>query len=158
MTAVLGGDEAAVLAAIAEPGSPRPTSTARGRSWPAARSSSSPRSRPAAGGARLRPLRVAGAFHTGHMAPAVDALARGGRRHHGQGPGDHAAVQPRRRGGHLGADFVDRIVDQVANPVRWDPCMATMTDLGVTAMIELPPGGTLTGIAKRALPGVELSP
>jgi [acyl-carrier-protein] S-malonyltransferase len=51
---------------------------------------------------------------------------------------------------------VERIVHQVANPVRWDLCMATMSDINVTALIELVPGGTLTGMAKRALPGVEL--
>jgi [acyl-carrier-protein] S-malonyltransferase len=55
-----------------------------------------------------------------------------------------------------GADWLDRIVSQVANPVRWDQCMATMSAIGVTALIELAPGGTLTGIAKRALPGIEL--
>ncbi len=55
-----------------------------------------------------------------------------------------------------GPNWVDRIVNQVANPVRWDLCMATMSDIGVTALIELLPGGTLTAMAKRALPGVEL--
>jgi [acyl-carrier-protein] S-malonyltransferase len=55
-----------------------------------------------------------------------------------------------------GPDWVDRIVNQVANPVRWDLCMATMSGISVTAMVELLPGGTLTGLAKRALPGVEL--
>ena len=44
---------------------------------------------------------------------------------------------------------------QVSNPVRWDLCMQTFADLGVTGLIELPPAGTLTGLAKRALPGVE---
>ena len=48
-----------------------------------------------------------------------------------------------------------RIVGQIANPVRWDLCMETMEDLGVTGMLEMPPAGTLTGIAKRALKGVE---
>ena len=48
-----------------------------------------------------------------------------------------------------------RIVSQVANPVRWDLCMETMADLGVTGILEMPPAGTLTGIAKRALKGVE---
>ena len=33
--------------------------------------------------------------------------------------------------------------------------METMADLGVTGMLEMPPAGTLTGIAKRALKGVE---
>jgi [acyl-carrier-protein] S-malonyltransferase len=55
-----------------------------------------------------------------------------------------------------GPAWVERIVHQVANPVRWDLCMATMSDINVTALIELLPGGTLTGMAKRALPGVEL--
>jgi [acyl-carrier-protein] S-malonyltransferase len=38
--------------------------------------------------------------------------------------------------------------------VRWDLCQQTMANLGVTAIIELPPAGTLTGLARRALPGV----
>jgi [acyl-carrier-protein] S-malonyltransferase len=56
---------------------------------------------------------------------------------------------------HSGREVLTRLVTQVSSPVRWDLCMATMADLGVTAMIELPPGGTLTGLAKRALPGIE---
>jgi [acyl-carrier-protein] S-malonyltransferase len=55
-----------------------------------------------------------------------------------------------------GRDFVDRLAEQVSTPVRWDSCMETMTDLGVTAMIELPPAGTLAGIARRGLPGVQV--
>jgi [acyl-carrier-protein] S-malonyltransferase len=49
-----------------------------------------------------------------------------------------------------------RLVGQVASPVRWDLCMAAMADLGVTGLLEMPPAGTLTGIAKRNLKGVEL--
>src|SRR5262249_35945347 len=46
------------------------------------------------------------------------------------------------------------IVTQVSAPVRWDRCQQTMASLGVTTLIELPPAGTLTGLARRALPGV----
>ena len=53
-----------------------------------------------------------------------------------------------------GKEWLERIIAQVAAPVRWDLCMRTMADLGVTAIIELPPAGTLTGLARRALPGV----
>src|SRR5438552_1683549 len=53
-----------------------------------------------------------------------------------------------------GKEWLERIVAQVAAPVRWDLCMRTMADLGVTALIELPPAGTLTGLARRVLPGV----
>jgi [acyl-carrier-protein] S-malonyltransferase len=56
---------------------------------------------------------------------------------------------------HEGADVLARIVGQIASPVRWDLCMDTMLDLGVTGFLEMPPAGTLTGIAKRALKGVE---
>ncbi len=54
-----------------------------------------------------------------------------------------------------GREVLDRIVGQIANPVRWDLCLETMTDSGVTGVLEMPPAGTLTGIAKRALKGVE---
>ncbi len=62
------------------------------------------------------------------------------------------------RDGHVvrdGQEVLDRIVGQIASPVRWDLCLGAMTELGVTGVLELPPAGTLTGIAKRALPGVE---
>jgi [acyl-carrier-protein] S-malonyltransferase len=55
-----------------------------------------------------------------------------------------------------GRDVLERLVAQVSNPVRWDLCMERFTDLGVTAILELPPAGTLVGLAKRALKGVEL--
>jgi [acyl-carrier-protein] S-malonyltransferase len=53
-----------------------------------------------------------------------------------------------------GRDYVARLVEQVSSPVRWDSCMSTMRDLGVTGIIELPPAGTLVGLAKRELKGV----
>lgn len=104
--------------------------------------------------ARLIPLSVAGAFHTVHMATAVDRLREAAA---GITPGDPSAVLLSNADGAVvtsGAEFVERLINQVANPVRWDACMATMAAQGVTAMIELLPGGTLTGLAKRALRGV----
>ncbi|WP_433241583.1 ACP S-malonyltransferase [Streptosporangium sp. CA-135522] len=104
--------------------------------------------------ARLIPLSVAGAFHTVHMAPAVDHLREVAA---GVTPGDPSVTLLSNADGAVvtsGAEFVERLINQVANPVRWDACMATMSDRGVTAMIELLPGGTLTGLAKRALRGV----
>ena len=55
-----------------------------------------------------------------------------------------------------GTDWLERIIAQVSMPVRWDKCMQQMSQLGATALIELPPAGTLTGLARRALPGVQL--
>jgi [acyl-carrier-protein] S-malonyltransferase len=99
-------------------------------------------------------LKVAGAFHTHHMAPAVDVLAKAAAE---LTPADPRITYVSNKDGRTvstGAEVVSRLVGQVANPVRWDLCMETFKELGVTALIELCPGGTLTGLAKRALPGV----
>ncbi|MFD4480488.1 ACP S-malonyltransferase [Streptomyces sp. NPDC058471] len=103
---------------------------------------------------RVVPLKVAGAFHTHHMAPAVAALEEAAK---ALDPADPTLTYISNRDGlavATGSDVLSRLVGQVANPVRWDLCMETFKDLGATAMIELCPGGTLTGLAKRALPGV----
>ncbi|MEV5846803.1 ACP S-malonyltransferase [Streptomyces sp. NPDC051985] len=100
-------------------------------------------------------LKVAGAFHTHHMGPAVDALAEAAKE---LSPADPKLTYVSNKDGRTvasGGEVVDRLVGQVANPVRWDLCMETFQELGVTALLELCPGGTLTGLAKRALPGVK---
>ncbi|WP_328721937.1 ACP S-malonyltransferase [Streptomyces sp. NBC_00247] len=103
---------------------------------------------------RVVPLKVAGAFHTHHMAPAVERLREAAR---GLEIADPTVTYVSNADGKTvatGAEVVERLVGQVANPVRWDLCMETFQQLGVTALIEACPGGTLTGLAKRALPGV----
>ncbi|MFG2438492.1 ACP S-malonyltransferase [Streptomyces sp. NPDC048508] len=103
---------------------------------------------------RVVALKVAGAFHTEHMAPAVEALAKAAQ---DLTPADPRVTYVSNRDGKAvatGAEVVERLVGQVANPVRWDLCMETFKALGATALIEVCPGGTLTGLAKRALPGV----
>ena len=109
-------------------------------------------------GARVRPLAVAGAFHTAYMQPAQDRLGDYARTLDVQDPrptllsnADGAAVT-------TGTELLARLVGQVTRPVRWDLCMEAMTARGVTTIVELAPGGTLTGLAKRAMKGVELVP
>lgn len=106
-------------------------------------------------GARLTSLPVAGAFHTEHMVPAVQAVA-----HLARAVSTHDPRTPviSNRDGHLVQDgrvLVSRLVEQISTPVRWDLCMETMADLGVTGVLEVPPAGTLTGLIRRTLPGVE---
>ncbi|MFJ2819242.1 ACP S-malonyltransferase [Streptomyces sp. NPDC091279] len=103
---------------------------------------------------RVVALKVAGAFHTVHMAPAVAALEQAAKE---LTPADPSFTYVSNRDGQTvatGAEVLERLVGQVANPVRWDLCMETFKQLGVSALIEVCPGGTLTGLAKRALPGV----
>jgi [acyl-carrier-protein] S-malonyltransferase len=99
-------------------------------------------------------LKVAGAFHTHHMAPAVSVLEEAAQ---ALTPADPTAPYVSNKDGRTvatGAEVLERLVGQVANPVRWDLCMETFKELGATAIIEAAPGGTLTGLAKRALPDV----
>ncbi len=157
MIAVLGGEEATVLAAIADDGLTPANINGAGQivaGGTLAQLEAFAASPPA--GARLRPLRVAGAFHTGHMAPAVEALARAAAGIVAKDPA--ITLLSNADGGVVtsGLNWVERVVAQVAASVRWDLCMATMSDMGVSALIELPPAGTLAGMARRALPGVEI--
>ncbi|MCL8013340.1 ACP S-malonyltransferase [Streptomyces sp. AS02] len=104
---------------------------------------------------KVVPLKVAGAFHTHHMGPAVEKLAEAAKE---LVPGDPKLTYVSNKDGRAvatGTEVLERLVGQVANPVRWDLCMETFKELGVTALIEVCPGGTLTGLAKRALPGVK---
>ncbi len=106
--------------------------------------------------ARVIALPVAGAFHTLHMQPAVAALQALA---DSLSPVDPTLPLVSNADGRPvtdGTEVLRRLVAQVSSPVRWDLCMQTFADLGVTGLIELPPAGTLAGLAKRALPGVEL--
>jgi len=158
MTAVLGGDEADVLAVIEKHGlTPANVNgadqiVAAGTMDQLAAFAADPPAR-----ARLIPLSVAGAFHTRHMAPAVDDLRVAAAKVTVGDP--YLALLSNRDGAAVrtGADWMERIVTQISAPVRWDKCMQAMTGLGVSAIIELPPAGTLTGLARRALPGVQLA-
>ncbi|MFF0432315.1 ACP S-malonyltransferase [Streptomyces sp. NPDC004327] len=99
-------------------------------------------------------LKVAGAFHTHHMAPAVSKLEAAAAELSPAAPTTRYVSNKDGRVVTEGAEVIARLVGQVANPVRWDLCMETFLELGVTGLIEVCPGGTLTGLAKRAMRGV----
>jgi len=156
MSAVLGGDPVEVLAAIAAAGLTPANNNGAGQIVAAGTLDQiqvlvdAPPTK-----ARVIPLKVAGAFHTEHMAPAVADLAAAATRlatHRANVP-----VVSNRDGAVVddGAEVLSRLVSQVSNPVRWDLCMERLAELGVTGLIELPPSGTLVGLAKRGLKGVQ---
>ena len=103
---------------------------------------------------RVVPLQVAGAFHTRYMAPAVDALGAAAAATTAQDPA--LTLWSNRDGAVVtdGRDALDRLVAQVASTVRWDLCMDSFAEHGVTGIVELAPAGTLVGLAKRALRGI----
>jgi [acyl-carrier-protein] S-malonyltransferase len=154
MSAVLGGDEAAVLARLENLDLTPANFNGGGQlvaagSLPAlAELADTP-----VASTRVIPLQVAGAFHTRYMAPAVDALREAAAKVEATDPGltlwtnsDGSVVTEGRRA-------LDLLVAQVASPVRWDLCMAAFGAAGVTGIIEFAPAGTLTGLVKRGLRG-----
>ncbi|MEO5981405.1 MAG: ACP S-malonyltransferase [Pedococcus sp.] len=155
MSAVLGGDPAEVSAVLERHGLTAANANGAGQTVAAgtldqlAALTADPPAK-----ARVIALQVAGAFHTHHMAPAVDAL---GRLTAGFGVSDPGVTLLSNRDGDAvttGSEVLSRLVQQVSNPVRWDLCMRTMVEQGVTTLIELCPAGTLVGLAKRGMPGV----
>ena len=156
MTAVLGGDRDEVLAKLAEHGLTAANDNGPGQIVAAgtveelAALAADPPAK-----ARLIPLSVAGAFHTKHMEPAVQTLAGYARSITTHDPRSRLISNRDGQIVHDGRDVLRRLVQQVNAPVRWDLCMQTMADLQVTGILEMTPAGTLTGIAKRALKGVE---
>jgi [acyl-carrier-protein] S-malonyltransferase len=106
-------------------------------------------------GARARALAVAGAFHTSYMQPAVEPLRALVASTHTHDPA--VTIISNKEGARVstGREFMDRIVSQIANPVRWDLCMSTLKSMGVTGVIELASAGTLVGLLKRAEPSIE---
>lgn len=150
MTALLGGDREEILASLAQHGLTAANDNGPGQIVAAgtleqlAALADAPPAK-----ARLMPLSVAGAFHTDHMQPAVGHLAALARSVSTHDP--RTAVISNRDGQvvHNGREVLARLVGQIAAPVRWDLCMDAMLDLGVTGILEMPPAGTLTGIARR---------
>lgn len=155
MSAVLGGDAAVVVAKAEEHGLTPANMNGAGQIVVAGtlEQLDAFAADPPEGG-RVRPLVVAGAFHTVHMQPAVGAL--------GEFANALATAEPQTillsnaNGSAVssGSEALRGLIGQVSNPVRWDLCMEMMTSIGVTGLLELAPGGTLVGLAKRAMPGV----
>ncbi len=154
MAAVLGGDEQEVLARLEELGLVPANRNGAGQIVAAGpRPALDELAENPPGTAKVRKLAVAGAFHTGYMAPAEEAVRARAAQVVTHDPSlpllsnkDGAVVTE-------GTEVLSRLVSQVTSPVRWDVCQATLVEKGVTGSVELPPAGALTGLAKRAMKG-----
>ncbi len=104
--------------------------------------------------ARVRQLATAGAFHTHYMGSALDGYAAAAAGVGASEPTTTLLSNVDGRPVASAADAMDKLVAQLTRPVRWDLCMRTIAELGTIAIVEFPPAGTLTGIAKRELRGV----
>jgi [acyl-carrier-protein] S-malonyltransferase len=156
MSAVLGGDRTEVLATIASLKLVAANDNGAGQIVAAGdlQALEALNENPPVG-SRVRALAVAGAFHTQFMQAAVEPLRT---------LATTVTIHPvsiqvvSNKDGQVvtdGAEVLNRIVNQIANPVRWDLCMETLKSLGVTGVIELPPAGTLVGLLKRAASEIE---
>jgi [acyl-carrier-protein] S-malonyltransferase len=153
MAAVLGGDREIVLRAITDLGLIAANDNGGGQIVAAGDFDALAQLAPE--GARVRPLAVAGAFHTSYMKPAVEPMRELAATMQVNDPA--VALLSNKDGGVVssGREVLDRIVNQIANPVRWDLCMQSLLAQGVTGVVELAPAGTLVGLIKRATPSSE---
>jgi len=155
MSAVIGGDESALLERLAELDLQPANVNGGGQVVVAgALDALAQLSENPVAGTRVIPLQVAGAFHTRYMRPAVAGLeffAAGLEKHDPTLP-----IWTNRDGSRIesGSHFVDLMVGQVSSPVRWDLVMESFAAAGVTGIVELAPAGALVGLAKRGLKGV----
>ena len=152
MAAVLGGDREIVLRAITDLGLVAANDNGGGQIVAAGDFDALAQLAPE--GARVRPLAVAGAFHTSYMQPAVEPMRELAATMQVNDPA--VALLSNKDGGVVrsGREVLDRIVNQIANPVRWDLCMQSLLAQGVTGVVELAPAGTLVGLIKRATPSI----
>ncbi|WP_300266707.1 ACP S-malonyltransferase [Microbacterium sp.] len=154
MSAVIGGDEATVLARLEELDLTAANYNGAGQIVVAgARPALAELATEPIRGTRVIGLPVAGAFHTTYMASAVDTLRAAVAQVEPNDPG--ITLWTNRDGSVVtsGTQALELIVDQVSSPVRWDLCMASFADAGITGLIELAPAGALAGLAKRGLRG-----
>jgi [acyl-carrier-protein] S-malonyltransferase len=155
MSAVLGGDEAEVLARLEALDLVPANRNGAGQIVAAgALSALDKLAEDPPEKARVRKLATAGAFHTYFMAPATDGYAGAAE---GVTPCEPTAKLLSNADGQpvaSAADAMTKLVWQLTRPVRWDLCTETMRQDNVKAIVEFPPAGTLAGIAKRELRGV----
>jgi [acyl-carrier-protein] S-malonyltransferase len=154
MCAVLGGDEAEVLARLEQLDLVPANRNAAGQIVAAGRLSALDKlAEDPPAKARVRALGVAGAFHTEFMASALDGYASAVQN---VATAEPTAVLLSNRDGQpasSAADAIEKLVAQLTRPVRWDLCNETLRQRNVKAIVEFPPAGALSGIAKRELRG-----
>lgn len=155
MSAVLGGDEAEVLARLEALDLIPANRNAAGQIVAAGAIAALEKlAEDPPAKARVRPLATAGAFHTGYMASALDGYAAAAAEVATAEPTTTLLSNSDGRAVTSGQDAMTKLVAQLTRPVRWDLCTETMRQLNTTAIVEFPPAGALTGIAKRELRGV----
>jgi [acyl-carrier-protein] S-malonyltransferase len=155
MSAVVGGDEAELLARLDALGLSPANFNGGGQIVVAGELAAldALKADPPAG-ARVIPLQVAGAFHTRYMQPAVEHLREVAATIDKHDP--TLTIWTNHDGSVVssGADYIDLLVGQVSSPVRWDLTMESLAAAGVTGIVEVAPAGALVGLAKRGLKGV----
>jgi [acyl-carrier-protein] S-malonyltransferase len=155
MSAVLGGDEAEVLARLEALDLVPANRNAAGQIVAAGAVAALEKlAEDPPAKARVRQLATAGAFHTHFMATAAEGYAAAAEAVTTAEPTATLLSNADGQAVASAADAMAKLVNQMTKPVRWDLCTETMRQQNVSAIVEFPPAGTLAGIAKRELRGV----
>ncbi|WP_454793610.1 ACP S-malonyltransferase [Mycolicibacterium lutetiense] len=158
MSAVLGGDEAEVLARLESLDLIPANRNAAGQIVAAGAIAALEKlAEDPPAKARVRQLATAGAFHTRYMASALDGYSAAAGSVTTSEPTATLLSNADGQPVTSAADAMEKLVSQLTKPVRWDLCSATIRERFQGAeragIVEFPPAGTLVGIAKRELKG-----
>ncbi|WBP94222.1 ACP S-malonyltransferase [Mycolicibacterium neoaurum] len=154
MAAVLGGDEAEVLARLESLDLIPANRNAAGQIVAAGAVATLEKlAEDPPAKARVRVLATAGAFHTHYMAPAAEGYAAAAAQVTTAEPTRTLLSNADGKPVADAADAMTKLVAQMTRPVRWDLINETLRGMAVSTLVEFPPAGTLVGIAKRELKG-----
>jgi len=104
------------------------------------------------GARKVVPFPVAGAFHTPLMAPARARLRKALAETRFSAPEIPVVANVDARVHDDPVEWPSLLSAQLCSPVRWRQTLAVLAELGTTAVVEVGPGGVLTGMARRVLP------
>ena len=98
---------------------------------------------------RALPLTVAGAYHSRLMGSACPKLEAALREVVLNLPSVSVISNVTAQSHATGGEILNRLVEQVTSPVRWEASIRHLLDEGFTRFIELGPGTALTGFMRR---------
>lgn len=106
------------------------------------------------GAKKVMPIPVGGAFHTPYMAPARDRLRKALAAARFCEPEAAVVANVDARPHRDPEEWRSLLSAQLCSPVRWRQTLLRLQDDGASVFVECGPGGVLTGLVKRTLPGV----
>jgi [acyl-carrier-protein] S-malonyltransferase len=109
-------------------------------------------------GAKAMRLRVAGAFHSPLMEPALPAIREAVAALEFTTPRFPVVPNVSGRPTSEPSELRDALTRHVVSPVRWERTIRSISDAGIGTIVEAGPGDVLTKLARRTVEGIHAVP